>query len=301
MRSLELFVAAYEYGSFTKAAEHANATQSGVSQHIAKLEQIHGVALFRREGGRISPTPAADVFYRDCTALLRAQEAAVSSLKSFSKGLNGEVSVGLMPTLNARALAPSLLTFKAAHPNASIKIVEGYSGALTGMIVSREIDFAVVPSAPAATGLIVRRFISTEEVFVSRANAEPAATSVDLTTLEPLRLVLPSAGNTRAETIRTYLNTHDIAVEAILEVDSMMATLDLVARSEWSAILPALMMGGRHSEGRLRVRRITPPLSLDLVTLEAAKRSLSPVARAFRDIILFECSAILSGESAAVD
>jgi hypothetical protein len=61
------------------------------------------------------------------------------------------------------------------------------------------------------------------------------------------------------------------------------------------------MMGGRHSEGRLRVRRITPPLSLDLVTLEAAKRSLSPVARAFRDIILFECSAILSGESAAVD
>ena len=57
---IRLFVAAYEERSFTAAAERENATQSGVSQHVAKLERLLGVQLFVREKGRIAATPAGD-------------------------------------------------------------------------------------------------------------------------------------------------------------------------------------------------------------------------------------------------
>ena len=46
VRDIRLFVAAYEERSFTAAATREHATQSGVSQHIAKLEQHFRVALF---------------------------------------------------------------------------------------------------------------------------------------------------------------------------------------------------------------------------------------------------------------
>ena len=49
LRDMRLFVAAYEERSFTAAARRENATQSGVSQHIRKLEGALGVHLFRRE------------------------------------------------------------------------------------------------------------------------------------------------------------------------------------------------------------------------------------------------------------
>ena len=62
MQNLRIFVAAYEEGSFTLAANRENATQSGVSQHIRNLEDRYGVQLFRREKGRVFPTPAADRF-----------------------------------------------------------------------------------------------------------------------------------------------------------------------------------------------------------------------------------------------
>ena len=60
LRQIRLFVAAYEEGSFTAAAHRENATQSGVSQHIHKLEARFGAALFSRDTGAIHPTPAGD-------------------------------------------------------------------------------------------------------------------------------------------------------------------------------------------------------------------------------------------------
>ncbi len=39
IRDIRVFVAAYEEGSFTAAAARENATQSGVSQHVRKLEE----------------------------------------------------------------------------------------------------------------------------------------------------------------------------------------------------------------------------------------------------------------------
>ena len=45
LRDIRLFIAAYEERSFTAAAIRENATQSGVSQHIRKLEELHDLGV----------------------------------------------------------------------------------------------------------------------------------------------------------------------------------------------------------------------------------------------------------------
>ena len=49
LRDIRIFVAAYEERSFTAAAIREHATQSGVSQHIRKLEEGFRVKLFSRD------------------------------------------------------------------------------------------------------------------------------------------------------------------------------------------------------------------------------------------------------------
>ena len=49
LRDIRLFIAVYEERSFTAAAKRENATQSGVSQHIRKIEDRFGVTLFTRD------------------------------------------------------------------------------------------------------------------------------------------------------------------------------------------------------------------------------------------------------------
>ena len=50
------FVKTVEYGSFTKAAEILNYTQSGVSRMIADLEKEWGITLLERSKSGVKPT-----------------------------------------------------------------------------------------------------------------------------------------------------------------------------------------------------------------------------------------------------
>jgi LysR family nitrogen assimilation transcriptional regulator len=284
LQDIRLFVAAYEERSFTAAAQRENATQSGVSQHIRKLEERFQINLFTRDKGRVAPTPAGDSYYRGCLDVLRAHDAATKTVQAYAGGLEGEVVVGLMPTMTRCVLAPALVRFVEAHPNAAIRVVEGYSASLTQLVQSAELDFAIVPATAGITGVKSRLYLRTPEILVGakahsqRRNMEP----VRAADLGRLRLVAPSRVNTRRLSIETYLASNGVAIERLLELDAMLGTLDLVGRSDWVAVLPGIMMATDTEAGALTLNPLAAPaLMLDLMLIEPARRTLSPIAAAF--------------------
>jgi len=289
LRDIRLFVAAYEERSFTAAARRENATQSGVSQHIRKLEEGFGVKLFVRHKGQVAPTPAADSYYQRCIDVLRATETAHRTVRSYTAGLDGEVVVGLMPTMTRCVLAPVLAEFVKLHPNTRVRIVEGYSALLTSEARAGALDFAIVPAFTGAAGLASRHFLRTPELLVSSAKSElPHLTPVRLADIEPIKLVVPGVINTRRRTIETYCASNGIMIERMLELDAMFGTLDFIARTDWVAILPGILMArevardGPAASDRLFTLSpiVSPSLSLDLVLIEPARRSLSQAAAA---------------------
>ena len=195
-----------------------------------------------------------------------------------------------MPTMTRCVLAPALKRFTEAHPNAVVRVVEGYSANLTGQLQAGELDFAVVPAAPGTIGVRSRLFLRTAEVLVSAAisplrHLDP----VRLATRGPVKMVLPARINTRRLTLETYFASNGVEVERILELDAMMATLDLVARSDWVAILPAILMADDHAPRLFTINRLAEPeLTLDLVLITPARQPLSPVAAAFLDVLEVE-------------
>jgi DNA-binding transcriptional LysR family regulator len=282
-RDIRLFVAAYEERSFTAAARREHATQSGVSQHIRKLEDGLRVKLFVREKGRVEPTPAGDSYYRHCIELLNVQARAVAAVRHHRAGLQGNIVVGLMPTMTRCALAGVLARFIDGHPNVVVRVVEGYSAALTEQVLAGQLDFAVVPAFSGAPGLRSRLFLRTPELLVSgRRAGHPHLAPVCLAELGALKLVVPSKANTRRHLIETYLASNGVAVERMLELDAMLGTLDFVARTDWVAILPALMMATEMRQRQFTLNPVgNPPFTLDLVLIEPARRPMAATAQAF--------------------
>jgi LysR family transcriptional regulator, nitrogen assimilation regulatory protein len=280
---MRLFVAAYEERSFTAAAVRENATQSGVSQHVRNLEQSLGVKLFTRDKGRVLPTPAGDAFYRRSVDVLRAVQAAGSVVRGYAGGLEGELVVGLMPTMTRFALAPVLARFIDEHPNLRVRVVEGYSALLTQQVQAGELDFAIVPAFPGAAGLRSRLFLRTPELLVSSAKAgRPHGSPVRLADAGPLKLVVPGQANTRRRLIETYLASNAVAIERMLELDAMLGTLDFVVRTDWVTILPAILMGEEGPSGPFTVNPIVePPFELDLVLIERSRQPMSAAAETF--------------------
>jgi DNA-binding transcriptional LysR family regulator len=287
LRDIRLFVAAYEERSFTAAARREHATQSGVSQHIRKLEDGLHAKLFARDKGRVVPTPAGDSYYRHCIELLNTYAKAASAVRKQGAGFAGNVIVGLMPTMTRCVLAPALARFIERHPNVVIRVVEGYSATLTEQVQAAELEFAVVPAFSGAPGLKSRLFLRTPEVLVSNADSGlKHLAPVRPAELGPLKLVVPSRANTRRRLIETYLASNGVKIERLLELDAMLGTLDFVARTDWMAILPGIMMANETRSRQFTVNPITgPSFGLDLVLIEPARRPMSPGAKAFLGIL----------------
>ncbi|MGD9944980.1 MAG: LysR family transcriptional regulator [Burkholderiaceae bacterium] len=120
--TLSIFEAAVRHSSFTVAAHDLSLTQSAVCKQIAALESYLGLALFRRSGRGVVPTPAALDFSQRVGAALDMLERDTADLIARG-GSSAEVTIAALPTFASRWLIPQLPSFYAAHPQITINLV----------------------------------------------------------------------------------------------------------------------------------------------------------------------------------
>src|SRR5882757_3176602 len=283
LRQIRAVIAVCEEGSFTRAAERENATQSGISQHVAAIERTLGVQLFERSAGSVTPTPAGLRYYKRCVEAVGTLERAEEEARSLAGQVTGELRIGLMPTFTRAVLAPVLNDFVPRCPEVRLRIVEGYSRALTDMVIGDELDFAIVPAFEGTIGLKSRLLVRDREMMISgpRAGYTPLA-PVHLSQCAPLKIVVPGPDNIRRRNLDTYLQSHGVEVAAMLEMDAMIATLEFVARSDWVTILPSVISINDIGRGELIVNPIAEPeLHAEFVVIQPTRRTLSTQARMF--------------------
>lgn len=283
LRQIRAVIAVCEEGSFTRAAERENATQSGISQHIAAVEHTLGVKLFERSAGGVAPTPAGLRYYKSCVEAVGTLEQAAESARSLAGQVTGELRIGLMPTFTRAVLAPVLDDFVPRCPEVRLHIVEGYSGLLTEMVLDGELDFAVVPAFEGTIGLKSRLLVRDREMLISgpRGGFTPLS-PIRLSQCKPLKVVVPGPDNIRRRNLDTYFQTHGVEIGAMLEMDAMIATLEFVARSEWVTVLPSVISVNDIGKNELVVNPIVEPeLHAEFVVVQPTRHMLSTQARLF--------------------
>jgi LysR family tcuABC transcriptional regulator len=283
LRQVRAVIAVCEEGSFTRAAERENATQSGISQHVAAVERTLGVKLFERASGTVKPTPAGLRYYKSCVEAVGALENAAEEARALAGKVTGELRIGLMPTFTRAVLAPVLDDFVPRCPEVRLHIVEGYSNALTDMVLDEDLDFAVVPAFEGTIGLKSRLLARDREMLVSGAKRGFAPLApFRLAECKPLKFVLPGPDNIRRRNLETYFQSHGVEVEATLEMDAMIATLEFVARTDWVTILPSVISINDVGRSELIVNPIVEPeLHAEFVVIQPTRRTLSTQARMF--------------------
>ena len=288
LRQIRSFVAVYEEGSFTSAAEREAATQSGISQHVSQIETILGVSLFERGSRNVVPTAPGKRFYKRCVLVLRELETAENEARLSHGSLSGKLTVGLIPALARRVLSTALIKLTQENPEIDVRIVEAYSGMLTDMVRAGELDFAIIPAFEGAEGLSVNHFFKDREMFVAAADSShPHLEPISLSTVQDAKIVLPSpAGIVRRQTLDTYFNLVGAKFETVLEIDGMIGTLDFISRSDWVSILPSVLLAGDFDGSRLSIRPIeSPPLDVDFVLVQPTRKSLSRQAHVFANYL----------------
>lgn len=121
-RLLEDFLALVDYGSFTRAAEVRNSTQSAFSRRIQNLEGWVGAPLFERDRGPVRLTREGELFKPCAEDLLRRLGQAREMVIREHSQRRRTVTISATHSLAASLLPLLLHRIEQAHPDLMVRL-----------------------------------------------------------------------------------------------------------------------------------------------------------------------------------
>jgi DNA-binding transcriptional LysR family regulator len=121
-RSVEVFCAAVDAGSFTAAATQLGMTPAGVSRAIARHEEALGATLLRRTTRRMALTDEGRAYYASCREALALLEAAERELADARAAPRGLVRVSAPTTYGHYRLVPFVADLAARYPEVEVEL-----------------------------------------------------------------------------------------------------------------------------------------------------------------------------------
>jgi DNA-binding transcriptional LysR family regulator len=190
LRRLQQFVAVAEAGSFTTAAGQLHLSQQALSSSVRSLEAELATAVFRREGRRISLTPAGRTLLREARPLLAAARTVGEHARSAAVG-ERVWTVGHSPALSGVEVYALLEPAIDAFPDMSFTVRQMYPDQLAAGVAEGSLQLGlrrgVAPAGELAAAVIgyhrVRAALPAEHRLAT-------APHLDITDLSSERLAL---------------------------------------------------------------------------------------------------------------
>lgn len=149
---LKTFCCLVDIGHFTKTADKLFMTQSGVSQHINKLEQHLTTLLLVRKGKSFSLTDAGEKLYQQGKILLRTSEEIEVSIKQ-DDPLIGTVKI-ITPGSVGLKLYPQLLDIQQRNPTLIIDYIFSPNSSIEQDLIDKKVDIGLLTKLTKSQALI---------------------------------------------------------------------------------------------------------------------------------------------------
>lgn len=277
------FVKTIECGSFTKAAELLNYSQSGISRMISDLEKEWGITLIERNKSGIKLTS-------DGTKLLPYAQnlcSAFDKLKMQVDELNGLhsglIRIGTISSIATHLLPDIIKVFQNDYPNIDYELLLGHYADIEKWVSEGRVDigFTRVPPKEDLEWELLKKdnllVVLPENHSLAGAEQFPISALAD----SPFMLL---EKNEKAD-ISAVLDTYNIKPNIRFTTVDDYAVMSMVEKGLGISILPQLILQ------RIPYKIIAKPLDVDayreLGYIVKNKKTISSAVRRFLDYIDF--------------
>ena len=144
LRQMQVFHAIMTHGSVTDAARALDVAQPSVSAVINHAEQTLGAKLFARVGGRLVPTPEAELLFPEVQHIYEQLDRIELFARDLRVGGSGRLALIGNPTLVSNLVPPAIARFRESYPMARIRLQTAvFSGEMADRVVRREFDLGL--------------------------------------------------------------------------------------------------------------------------------------------------------------
>lgn len=285
---LRIFHAVAEAGSFTRACESLNLSQSAISRQISALEDSLSVPLFHRHARGLLLTEQGDLLLKatkDVYEKLALLEGRISDTKSAPEG---PLKVTIPGFLGTEWIAPRITRFRQKFPKMTLTFVLDNRVLNLGM---READAAVRLYEPDQPDLIKRKLTSIKfHLCASKAYLKEHGAPKTAADLRKHWLVgYPSGVSTPHEHTDFLFQAASVDKDSapnVLLMNSMTAIRNTVAAGSGIACLPDFMVNHNDSLQSILTQYPTPEVPVFFVYPEERRNSTR--IQVFRDFLMEE-------------
>lgn len=248
LHQLHTFQLVALYKSFSRAAQELNLTQPAVTLQIKNLERELGELLINRLGRTLVLTPAGEVFLTYTQRILNLKDQAVENVRLFSNE-RGRLTIGAGSTTTIFRLPEILKIFHQSYPLVEIRIRNGDSGLITGLVNENAVDLGFVTTLP-QDGNLFTLPIFQDRIWLIAPKSYPSQISTGQLGEESLILFRSGSGFRRF--LEEQFQHHQFVPRVTMELESIEAIIRLVQSGLGLAFLPEIAVKEELRDGALR-------------------------------------------------
>lgn len=122
LRSMEIFVAVVDSGSFTAASEAFNISPVMVGKHVRELEERLGTRLLTRTTRRQNLTEIGRQYVERCRQILADIAAAESGAEAMRASPRGLLTISAPVSFGSQLMAPAIADYLSLYPEVSLDL-----------------------------------------------------------------------------------------------------------------------------------------------------------------------------------
>ncbi|MDQ7729603.1 LysR family transcriptional regulator [Halomonas sp. SpR8] len=261
LKQLETFVQVVELGTFERASQRLNATQSTVSKRISELEQATGLRLFDRSRRNAQLTEEGERLLELAYTTLDGAKHILELNEQPERTLH-RVRIGFTDLAVLTWLPGFLRDYTIERPDIRLDVTIDMSRTLYQQFQDGELDLVVIPQAPEAfaqPGVEARLLEEVEMAFMAREGLVDGYRPITIGALERYTLISQGKRSGFAQDVNRWLSHQGVAA-ANLTADNLLALVGLVAAGRGISVLPKLCVQRFAREQGLEILETTPPL-----------------------------------------
>lgn len=167
---IEAFSAVMKTGSTTQAAVLLGISQPAVSRSLKRLEDTTKLKLFERSGPRLTPTPEAQLLYREIIDTQIGLDRLRQSVARIRSVGTGSLRIASSAALGISFVPKVLKRFLGLRPGVSVTFEIANSAAVRNLVASGTHDIGLCADEIDRENLVSEPFIETSGVCVMRAD-----------------------------------------------------------------------------------------------------------------------------------
>lgn len=276
VRQLRAFVAVYQSGHISAAAELLSVTQPAVTVLLRELEERLGVRLFDRTTRSLKRTDAANAAFAYAQRVLSELEAMGRSMDDLAQGRQGRLRIAATSTVVQTVLPEVLRQFTRELPGVELLIDDCAPGEFVERIVSERVDCGVGTLESPVPGLEERIFLRDPMVAVAGKERFDASRPLSWKQLAAHPVITVRAGYGVRRRIERAASEGGVELRVAHEVALFTTALALASGGLGVAVVPESVARASGLPGMVVRRLVRPHLEKSTAFVFRKDRTLAP-------------------------